>query len=89
MRPVPQEASTDSAHGDSVVTYEVKRIAQVNYEAHRKARAKRLCADLDSIPEWIDLPDFMREEWAAAAVAVATEMKKRVIDAFYGFAEIF
>ncbi len=68
---------------------EVNLIGRLAYEAYCKKTGGKSLATGDTLPEWIDLREPIRDAWGEAAIAVATEMKRRATDAFYGFALIW
>lgn len=71
------------------MTHEVREIGRCAYGAYAEKTGGKSLATGDPLPEWDFLPLPIREAWAASAVAVATRMKARAVDAFYGYVELY
>jgi len=68
---------------------EQRVIARVAYRSYVKQAGGVSLAPGDQLPDWDDLEPGIQEAWGASATAVATFMKARAADAFYGYAETF
>ncbi len=71
------------------MTPELREIGRIAYEAYCQKTGGFSLATGDKLPECDDLRPAIREAWGESASAVATHMKARAADAFYGYARVF